>query len=208
MTEMFRSASPAVPGAFEFSFKTKHLFIEFLFKSHFRDRRNGRRPLPPNLADNTKITIVKGRERWISFCALLPVNLDGKPLVNTLNWDNRGLAGLDRLDDALLRTLLMWTDCRRHKLVYAQPKNMKKKKIQEYDEESDAYISDIDLWIPHDPISNSGQDRLAMQVLLRFHKGHNKEIVPTWFPFVEEKLPVLCPPSHLLAKALAEEVID
>jgi len=46
-----------------------------------------------------------------------------------------------------------------------------------------------------------------MQVLLRFHKGHNKEIVPTWYPFVEERLPILCPISHLLAKALAEGVI-
>lgn len=47
-----------------------------------------------------------------------------------------------------------------------------------------------------------------MQVLLRFHKNHNNEIVPTWFPFVEEKLPVLCPLTHILAKALAEGVID
>ncbi|ORY64883.1 uncharacterized protein BCR38DRAFT_484358 [Pseudomassariella vexata] len=47
-----------------------------------------------------------------------------------------------------------------------------------------------------------------MQVILRFYNAHDKELVPTWFPFVEEKLPVLCPPSHLLAKALAESVID
>jgi len=66
---------------------------------------------------------------------------------------------------------------------------------------------DIDLWILHDPEGDGGRDRLTMQVLLRFHKGHNKEIVPTWYPFVEEKLPVLCPISHLLAKALAEGAI-
>ncbi|KFH42935.1 hypothetical protein ACRE_063270 [Hapsidospora chrysogenum ATCC 11550] len=43
-----------------------------------------------------------------------------------------------------------------------------------------------------------------MQVLLRFHKNHNNEMVPTWYPFAEEKLPVLCPITHVLAKALAE----
>ncbi|KAK6842236.1 FluG domain-containing protein [Apiospora arundinis] len=67
---------------------------------------------------------------------------------------------------------------------------------------------DIDLWILRDPLRDGGRDRLAMQILLRFHKGHNKEMVPTWYPFIEEKLPVLCPPSHLLAKALAEGVVD
>ncbi len=66
---------------------------------------------------------------------------------------------------------------------------------------------DIDLWILRDP-EGTGYDCLAMQVLLRFHKGKNKEMVPTWFPFVEEKLPVLCPVSHILSKALAEGVFD
>ncbi|KAI1291664.1 hypothetical protein F5Y03DRAFT_388333 [Xylaria venustula] len=149
--------------------------------------------------------------------------------------------GLDRLDDSLIRDFLMWTGCRRHELVYAQPKN-KKKKIKEYDEKSDAYTDvdepdpyilprpkecwvcgsvdertesqykvlcweNIDLWILHDPMRNGSRDYLAMQVLLRFHKGHNKEIVPTWFPFVEEKLPLLCPISKLLAKAISEGVV-
>lgn len=50
--------------------------------------------------------------------------------------------GLDRLDNALIRILLMWTGCRRHELVYAQPKNVKNK-IKEYDEKSDAY-TDVD----------------------------------------------------------------
>lgn len=67
---------------------------------------------------------------------------------------------------------------------------------------------DIDLWILHDPMGNGGKDSLAMQVLLRFHKGHNKEIVLIWFPFVEKKLPILCPPFYLLAKALAERVVN
>ena len=46
-----------------------------------------------------------------------------------------------------------------------------------------------------------------MQILLRFHKGHNNKIEPTWFLFVEEECPGLCPISHILAKALAENII-
>ena len=66
---------------------------------------------------------------------------------------------------------------------------------------------DIDLWIIRDPDGNDGRDRLAMQILLRWHKGENKKIVPTWYIFIEEALPVICPIAHLLAKALAEGVI-
>lgn len=66
---------------------------------------------------------------------------------------------------------------------------------------------DIDLWILHDPNRNGGRDRLAMQVLLRYHKGENNKIVPTWYIFVEEPLPVLYPIANILAKALAEGVI-
>ncbi len=43
-----------------------------------------------------------------------------------------------------------------------------------------------------------------MQVLLRFHKGHSKEMKPAWFSFVQEKLPLLYPPSHLLSALQAE----
>ncbi|KAL2187262.1 hypothetical protein L209DRAFT_742607 [Thermothelomyces heterothallicus CBS 203.75] len=143
------------------------------------------------------------------------------------DWKTTFKIGLDRLDDSLIRDILMWTGCRRHELVYAQMKNVKVK-VKEYDEESDAYTDvdndsdlyveqrpknflcweDINLWILRDPMGDGGRDRLGMQVLLRFHKGHNKEILPTWFPFVEEKLPLLCPISKLLAKALAEGVVD
>ncbi|KAJ2893428.1 hypothetical protein MKZ38_008686 [Zalerion maritima] len=66
----------------------------------------------------------------------------------------------------------------------------------------------INLWILRDALGDGSRDRLAMQVLLRFHKNHNNEMVPTWYPFVEEKLPVLCPITYILAKALAEGVID
>ncbi len=302
------------------------------------DRGNGRRPLRPNFSENTKLNAVDGQRRWIAFCTQFPDNPDWKHLLQTLSWDNRGLAesfarfcmrrkkarigatstirqylrqlsalfkkytgrvleenvrahflavakqeitrqfglrvepkpkkvlgpaaftylayyswvrdakttfkiGLDRLDDSFIRDILMWTGCRRHELVYALPQD-KKKKLKEYDEESDAYTDsdtsldpyiqprpkecwvcggvddrtdalykvlcweDIDVWILRDPMGDGSRDRLAMQVLLRFHKGHNKEIVPTWFPFVEEKLPLLCPISKLLAKAVAEEVVD
>lgn len=66
---------------------------------------------------------------------------------------------------------------------------------------------DIELWIVQDPERRGGRDRLAMKVLLRYHKGENNERVPTWYDFVEERLPILCPISHILAKALAEKVI-
>ena len=66
---------------------------------------------------------------------------------------------------------------------------------------------DITLWILQDPNGTGGRDRLAMQVLLRWHKGHNKKVVPTWYLFTEEDVPALCPISHVLAKALAEGVI-
>ena len=159
------------------------------------------------------------------------------------DWKTTFKIGLDRLDDSLIRDLLMWTGCRRHELVHTQSANMERM-VKEYDEESDAYTDvdhssdpyiqcrpqkcwvcdgederteaaykvlcweDINLMILRDPMGDDGRDYLAMQVLLRFHKGHNKEIVPTWFPFVEEKLPLLCPISKLLAKALAEGVVD
>ncbi|KPM35096.1 hypothetical protein AK830_g11476 [Neonectria ditissima] len=67
---------------------------------------------------------------------------------------------------------------------------------------------DIDFWILRDPERNGGRDRLAMRVLLRWHQGENEKIVPTWFTFIEEDIPALCPVSHVLAKALIEGVID
>ncbi|KAI0113277.1 hypothetical protein F4814DRAFT_449726 [Daldinia grandis] len=66
---------------------------------------------------------------------------------------------------------------------------------------------DIDLWVLRDPEGNGGRDRLAMQVLLRYHKGENNKMVPTWYIFIEEALPAFCPITHILAKALAEGVI-
>lgn len=67
---------------------------------------------------------------------------------------------------------------------------------------------DIELWIVHDPEGKGGRDRLAMQVLLRFHKGSDRKIQPTWYTFIEERLPVLCPITFVVIKALAEGVIE
>ncbi|KAK3336774.1 hypothetical protein B0T19DRAFT_50768 [Cercophora scortea] len=150
--------------------------------------------------------------------------------------------GLDRIDDVCLRLFYMWTGCRKHELVYAKPKDLNKK-VQQYDNESDAYTDiecntdtqvgpwkkcwvcgqrdereqnpklkvlcweDIDLWILHDPEGNGGRNKLSMQVLVRWHKGENRQITPTWYLFIEENLPFICPISHILAKALAEGVV-
>ncbi|KAH8660127.1 hypothetical protein BX600DRAFT_522931 [Xylariales sp. PMI_506] len=135
--------------------------------------------------------------------------------------------GLDRLDDSLIRILQIWTGCRKHKLVYTQTTSARKK-IERFTEESGAYSKpdngsdkyiqkrsktywvckgkdertettlkvlcweDIDLWILRNPEND----------------GENKQIVPTWFPFVEKKLPILYPITHLYTKAKAERAFD
>lgn len=67
---------------------------------------------------------------------------------------------------------------------------------------------DIDLWILRDPDGNGGRDRLAMQVLLRYHKGENNKIVPTWYIFIEEALPILCPIAHILSMGTPTRIIS
>ncbi|KAJ9149958.1 FluG domain-containing protein, partial [Pleurostoma richardsiae] len=151
--------------------------------------------------------------------------------------------GLDRIDDVLIRHILMWTGCRRHELVYAHPDNIQKK-VERFDQDPgafakvnpkvDKYIQprdkecwvckgldtrtepcykvlcweDVQLFIIRDPMGDGGPDRLAMQLLLRFHKGETQDIRPTWFCIIEETLPLLCPIVHFLAKALAEGAIE
>ncbi|KND87270.1 hypothetical protein TOPH_08097 [Tolypocladium ophioglossoides CBS 100239] len=138
--------------------------------------------------------------------------------------------GLDRTDDATIRHLCMWTGCRKHELVYNKPQNCEKL-VKEHDDESDAYADvepdpvtfgprpirerrhnrelkllcweDINFSIIQDPFG--GRDRLVMHVLLQWHKGENKKVVPTWFPIIEEDIPALCPVTHILSKAIAEE---
>ncbi|KAI8723207.1 hypothetical protein NCS52_00176100 [Fusarium sp. LHS14.1] len=137
--------------------------------------------------------------------------------------------GLDRLDDATVRHFAMYTGCRKHELVYAKPPN-RDKILKMAVEDTDSYTNvendtdecvrcrpkecwvlcweDIDFGILRNSERNGGRDRLAIQALLRWHKGENKEIVPIWFTVIEEDIPALCPVTHVLAKALAEGVID
>lgn len=67
---------------------------------------------------------------------------------------------------------------------------------------------DINFSIIRNPSGNGGRDLLVMTVLLHWHKGENKRVVPTWFPLIEEDIPALCPVTHILAKAIAEGVIE
>jgi hypothetical protein len=67
---------------------------------------------------------------------------------------------------------------------------------------------DITVRILPDPWNNGGRDMFTMDVLLRFHKGHNNETVPTIYHFIEDPYPLLCPIVHILGKACAESVID
>ncbi|KAH7016021.1 uncharacterized protein B0I36DRAFT_377759 [Microdochium trichocladiopsis] len=143
------------------------------------------------------------------------------------DWKNVFKIGLDRLDDATLRHFQMFTGARPHEFAHARIANDDAIK-KEYNDELDAFTDtdeegdfvpprgpcwkvlcweDIKLWIIRDPFEDGGRDRLVMTVLFRFHKGHEKEQRPTTFIFIEEDLPLLCPVSHLLAKALAEGVV-
>lgn len=145
--------------------------------------------------------------------------------------------GIDRLNDITMRIIQMFTGCRTHELAYHPASENKKKINKYHDKDDafgdrgreDRYIrprsgacwvcgeleeriwkvlcwEDIFLWIIRDP-EGDGKDRLVMQVLLRWHKGANKEIRPTFFLFVEEKLQLICPISYIIAKALKEGVI-
>ncbi|KAG5817841.1 hypothetical protein H9Q74_009960 [Fusarium xylarioides] len=58
---------------------------------------------------------------------------------------------------------------------------------------------DLTLWIVKDP---------TMEVYLRFHKGSDNKPKPTVFLFREHPLPILCPISHILARALRDDAIQ
>ncbi|KAL5625695.1 hypothetical protein FOBRF1_000038 [Fusarium oxysporum] len=66
---------------------------------------------------------------------------------------------------------------------------------------------DLTLWIVKDP-TKKGRDVLAMEVYLRFHKGSDNKPKPTVFLFREHPLPILCPISHILARALRDDAIQ
>ncbi|KAG5748063.1 hypothetical protein H9Q70_009255 [Fusarium xylarioides] len=66
---------------------------------------------------------------------------------------------------------------------------------------------DLTLWIVKDPVGY-GRDVLAMEVYFRFHKGSDNKPKPTVFLFREHPLPMLCPISHILARALRDDAIQ
>ncbi|CEJ81548.1 hypothetical protein VHEMI01669 [[Torrubiella] hemipterigena] len=66
---------------------------------------------------------------------------------------------------------------------------------------------DIVLWIVKDA-KHGGRDMLAMEVFLRHHKGADRKPKPTIFLFRENPLPILCPISHILARAMRDEAIE
>ncbi|KAI5455793.1 hypothetical protein BGZ63DRAFT_409706 [Mariannaea sp. PMI_226] len=66
---------------------------------------------------------------------------------------------------------------------------------------------DLTLWIVKDP-KKGGRDVLAMEVYLRYHKGADNKPKPTVFLFREHPLPILCPISHILARALRDDAIQ
>jgi hypothetical protein len=84
---------------------------------------------------------------------------------------------------------------------------------------------DIILWIVKDP-TMGGRDVLAMEVFFRYHKGADRKPKPcvytpcsifmlfadaqysTIFLFRENPLPILCPISHFLARAIRDDAVD
>ncbi|PQK10238.1 hypothetical protein BB8028_0002g05620 [Beauveria bassiana] len=66
---------------------------------------------------------------------------------------------------------------------------------------------DIVLWVVKDP-NCGGRDVLAMEVFFRHHKGAEKKPKPTIFLFRENPLPILCPISHILARAIRDDAVD
>ncbi|PVH69879.1 hypothetical protein DL98DRAFT_578123 [Cadophora sp. DSE1049] len=65
---------------------------------------------------------------------------------------------------------------------------------------------DICLWIVQNP-KRGERDVLAMEVHLQNHKGVDNKPKPTTFLFRENPLPILCPISHILARAIRDNAI-
>ncbi|KID73429.1 uncharacterized protein G6M90_00g062530 [Metarhizium brunneum] len=66
---------------------------------------------------------------------------------------------------------------------------------------------DIVLWLVQDP-NGGDRDVLAMEVMFRHHKGAKNKPKPTIFLFRENPLPILCPISHILARAIRDDAIE
>ncbi|KAJ8068111.1 hypothetical protein OCU04_003683 [Sclerotinia nivalis] len=65
---------------------------------------------------------------------------------------------------------------------------------------------DICIWIVQNP-KLGGRDLLAMEVHLRNYKGIDNKPKPTTFLFRENPLPILCPISHILTRAIRDNAI-
>ncbi|KAJ8058423.1 hypothetical protein OCU04_012612 [Sclerotinia nivalis] len=65
---------------------------------------------------------------------------------------------------------------------------------------------DICLWIVQNP-RPMGRDLLAIEVHLRHHKGVDNKPKFTTFLFRENSLPILCPISHILTRAIRDDAI-
>ncbi|RKL13865.1 hypothetical protein BFJ70_g15819 [Fusarium oxysporum] len=65
---------------------------------------------------------------------------------------------------------------------------------------------DLTLWIVKDPKAG-GRDVLAMEVALKFHKNVDRKPKPTIFLVREHRLPMLCPISHVLARAIRDDAV-
>ncbi|EXM13173.1 hypothetical protein FOTG_18367 [Fusarium oxysporum f. sp. vasinfectum 25433] len=65
---------------------------------------------------------------------------------------------------------------------------------------------DLTLWIVKDPRAGR-RDVLAMEVALKFHKNVDRKPKPTIFLVREHRLPMLCPISHVLARAIRDDAI-
>ncbi|KAJ9133697.1 FluG domain-containing protein [Pleurostoma richardsiae] len=66
---------------------------------------------------------------------------------------------------------------------------------------------DITLWMVKDP-NQGGRDVLAMEVYFRYHKGSDNKPKPTVFLFREHPLAILCPISHILARAILDDAVE
>lgn len=147
--------------------------------------------------------------------------------------------GLDRLDDATIRQIQMYTGARTHEFVLDSYND--NRYDLEFHDPNDYYNDfesnapgaakrlcptcrvhgarskpaekvlcweDIELWILQNPAEDGGRDTLGMTMTLNYQKGSDRNPRPTRFIFTEESLPVICPVSHILAKAIAERVIQ
>ncbi|KAM7210365.1 hypothetical protein V8F06_014251 [Rhypophila decipiens] len=88
------------------------------------------------------------------------------------------------------------------------------KSHEEMDEFGDAIrkhkalcYEDITLWIVKNP-NQDGRDVLAMEVYFRHYKGADRKPKRTMFLFREHPLAILCPISHILARAIRDNAID